>query len=83
MKRFNFLFAIVMSLGGTAFLFSACTKQCDCHKETHYADYSTEQYYTETVDAETACSSLNGEFFHEDVYGNTVSVDVVNCTNAM
>ena len=81
MKRLFFSAAMLLPL--LALMSTGCTKQCDCHKETHYADYSTEQYYTETVDAETACSSLNGEFFHEDVYGNTVSVDVVNCTNAM
>ena len=80
MKRFLLIMTVVAGVG---LLFSACTKQCDCHKITHYSTTSTEQYYTETVDAETACSSLNGEFFHEDMYGNTVSVDVVTCTNAM
>lgn len=81
MKRLFYSAALLLPL--LALVSTGCTKQCDCHKVTHYETYSTDQYYTETVDAETACSSLNGEFFHEDMYGNTVSVDVVTCTNAM
>ncbi len=80
MKRFLLIMAAVAGIG---LLFSACTKQCNCHKITHYETYSTEQYYTETIDMEESCNRFNGEFFHEDMYGNTVSVDVVTCTNAM
>lgn len=77
MKRLFFSAALVLSL--LALVSTACTKQCDCHKVTHYETYSTEQYFTETIDMDESCSRFNGEFFHEDMYGNTVSVDVVTC----
>lgn len=46
---------------------------------TLYAVYSTNQSYTETINGKSSCSSLNGEFFYEDAYGNPISVDVVSC----
>lgn len=75
-----FVFPITVLL---AVLAISCTKQCDCYKITHYSNYSTDQYYTETVDGESSCSSLNGEYFHEDAFGNPISVDVVTCREAM
>ena len=82
MKRIVTLLSVFASAVLLALTTASCTKQCECHKVTHYADYSTEQYYSETVDGESSCSSLNGEFFHEDVYGNPISVDVVTCHEA-
>lgn len=79
MKRIVTLVAGTLLTASAALMFSSCTKQCACYKVTHYINYSTEQNYTETVDGESSCSSLNGEFFHEDAYGNPISVDVVSC----
>ena len=83
MKRFSILITGISLVAMMCLLLSSCSKQCECHKITHYANYSTQEDYTQTVDGETSCSSLNGEFFNEDVYGNPISVDVVNCSEAM
>lgn len=83
MKRIFTLAAGILLTTAVTLLLSSCTKQCDCYKITHYSNYSTDQYYTETVDGESSCSSLNGEFFHEDAFGNPISVDVVTCREAM
>ena len=79
MKRVVTLIAGTLLTAAVALVFSSCTKQCSCYMVTHYIDYSTNQHYTETVDEGTACSSLDGEYFHEDAYGNPISVDVVSC----
>ena len=80
MKRFLLIMTVVAGVG---LLFSACTKQCDCHKITHYSTYSTDNYYTETVDMGESCSSLNKEVIHEDVYGNPVSADEITCVESL
>ena len=82
MKRIVTLLAVFTAAVLLALTTTSCTKQCDCHKVTHYVDYSTQQDYSETIDGESSCSSLNGEYFHEDMYGNTISVDVVTCREA-
>ena len=82
MKRVITLAAGILLTVATSLMLSSCTRQCECYKVTHYTNYSTDQYYTETVDGESSCSSLNGEFFHEDMYGNPISVDVVTCHEA-
>ena len=79
MKRIiTFIVGAFLTASATLAL-SSCTKQCECYMVTHYVNYSTDQYYTETVDGGSSCNSLDGEFFHEDMYGNTISVDVVSC----
>lgn len=82
MKRIVTLLAVFSTAVLLALVTASCTKECECYKVTHYSNYSTDQYYSETVDGESSCSSLNGEFFHEDMYGNTISVDVVSCHEA-
>lgn len=82
MKRIVTILTVLTTAVLLAFVTASCTKQCDCYKVTHYANHSTDQYYSETVDGESSCSSLNGEYFHEDVNGNTISVDVVSCHEA-
>lgn len=82
MKRVITLAAGILLTVAASLMLSSCTRQCECYKVTHYTNYSTDQYYTETVDGESSCSSLNGEFFHEDMYGNPISVDVVTCHEA-
>jgi len=79
MKRIFSLVAGIPLIAAAALLLASCSKQCACHKVTHYVNYSTNQDYNETVSSESSCSSLDGEFFHEDAYGNTISVDVVSC----
>ena len=83
MKRIIDLGIIFFGILLISFALMSCTKQCECQKVTHYANHSTQESYTQTVDGETSCSSLNGEFFTEDAYGNPISVDVVNCREAM
>ncbi len=82
MKRIVTLTAVLSTAFLLALMATSCSKQCECQKITHYADYSTSQSYTQTIDGESTCSSLSGEFFTEDAYGNPIYVDVISCHEA-
>lgn len=82
MKKILSLSFSILLVALCVVLLSSCNKQCNCNKVTHYASQSTYQEYTEYVSPDESCSKFNGEFFTEDVYGNTISVDEIYCTDA-